>query len=141
MDILSQSQANFFFNRPIFFDYPHMKEAFTNNSQEILQFLEEDDINNLKCANKFFNEICECHLLFSQTMKQLSNLFSISVNVDTQEQPQKKSKFKEKFNFNKPIGVYYKPPEKYKKAVTRVQSAKVKNRYNNLNDPKFSFKK
>ena len=120
--MLSQSQANFFVNRPIFLDHPHMKEAFTNNSQEILQFLDEDDIHNLKLTNKFFLDICDCHLLLSETMKQLGSLFSIS--VESQEPPKKTSKFKEKFNFNKPIGVYYKPPENYAKLA---KNANLKN--------------
>lgn len=124
--ILAKSQANFFFHRPTFMEEcPHLKEAFSDCSQEILQFLDEEDIMSLKFTNKFFNDLCECHILFAETMKSLGSLFAIS--VEAEEQPKKKSKFKEKFNFNKPIGVYYKPPEKYVKSIKRVQSAKVRN--------------
>lgn len=124
--MLSQSQANFFVNRPIFIDYPHLKEAFSNNSQEILQFLDEEDIASLKLTNKFFLDICDCHQLFSNTIKELGKLFSISVEPTGIEPEKKKSKFREKYNFNKPIGVYYKPPEKYTKSTKRIQSAKLK---------------
>ena len=118
--MLSQSQANFFIMRPIFIDHPQMKEVFKNNSYEILQFLTSDDIQNLKLTNHFFLDICDCHELLGQSMKSLSELFSRTINISVKDDKPKKSKFKEKFNFNKPIGEYYKPSKEYMK---RIESA------------------
>ena len=41
-------------------------------------------------------------------MKSLGNLFAISFQEDKKKNPEKKSKVREKYNFNKPIGEYYK---------------------------------
>ena len=42
------------------------------------------------------------------SMKSLGKLFAISFQEDKKRNPEKKSKVREKYNFNKPIGEYYK---------------------------------
>ena len=69
---LSQSQASFFIHRPIFLDHPLLEQCFKNNSYEIFQFLDKDDIENLKRTNKFFCNLCDCHLLLK---RKYHNLF------------------------------------------------------------------
>ena len=61
-----------------------------------------------KKTNKFFLDICDCYLLFDNSIKSLGKLFAISINEDNKKVPEKKSKVREKYNFNKPIGEYYK---------------------------------
>jgi hypothetical protein len=104
------------------------KNVFTNHSNNILQYLHKHEIDCLKHTNKYINDICECHLLLSESMNSLSDLFS-SLLVKTSdaskehvsENKGKKSKFREKYNFNKSIDEYYKDSYIYEK---RVQSAR-----------------
>lgn len=117
---LSTSQASFFTNYNKFIDQLLLTKCFKENSYEILQFLSREDIHNLKRANKFFLDICECHLLFSESIESLGDLFKMTID----EQPQaikKQSKVREKFNFNKPMEKYYKNTKQYSE---RIQSAK-----------------
>lgn len=121
--MLSQSQTNFFINKPISIDHPLMKEAFKENSYEILQFLGKEDISNLKHVNHFFLDLCDCYQLFSNSIGSLSKLFSMSVNTSSIIAKPKTSKLREKYNFNKPINEYYKFSAEYNK---RIQSGKRK---------------
>ena len=112
----SQSQASFFVHKPLFLDHPLLEKCFKDNSFEIFQFLEKEDIDNLKLANKFFNNLCECHLLFNDSIDSLNNLFNITVN-DKVEPIKKTSKLREKYNFNKPMEQYYKNSKEYKERI------------------------
>ena len=115
---LSQSQASFFIHRPIFLDHPLLEQCFKNNSYEIFQFLDKDDIENLKMTNKFFCNLCDCHLLLGESLNSLGSLFNMTINEKVT--PMKKSsKLREKFNFNKPMEEYYKNSNEYKQ---RIQS-------------------
>jgi hypothetical protein len=99
--------------------YKSMKNCFQQFSYEIFQFLNLEDLNNLKKTSSFFNDLCHCHLLLSQSIKSLENLFANSLLKD--EKPIVKSKFKEKFNFNRSMKEFYKGSEKMKE---RIQSGK-----------------
>ena len=112
----SQSQASFFIHKPLFLDHPLLEKCFKDNSFEIFQFLEKEDIENLKLANKFFNNLCECHLLFNDSIDSLNNLFNITIN-DKVEPIKKTSKLREKYNFNKPMEQYYKNSKEYKERI------------------------
>ena len=115
---LSQSQASFYIHRPIFLDHPLLEQCFKNNSYEIFQFLDKDDIENLKMTNKFFCNLCDCHLLLDESLNTLGSLFNMTINEKVN--PIKKtSKLREKFNFNKPMEEYYKNSKEYK---DRIQS-------------------
>ena len=83
-----------------------------------MQFLDKDDIDKLKLVNKFFNNLCECHLLFNDSINSLNNLFNMTIN-DKVEPMKKGSKLREKYNFNKPMEQYYKNSKEYKE---RIQS-------------------
>ena len=108
LSTLSTSQISFFSHKPIFTDLKLLETVFKNNSFEIFQFLDKDDIENLEKTNKFFLNLCDCYLLMDNSMKSLGNLFAISFQEDKKKIPEKKSKVREKYNFNKPIGEYYK---------------------------------
>ena len=112
----SQSQASFFIHKPLFLDHPLLEKCFKDNSFEIFQFLEKEDIDNLKLTNKFFNNLCECHLLFNDSIDSLNNLFNITVNEKV-EPIKKTSKLREKYNFNKPMEQYYKNSKEYKERI------------------------
>ena len=115
---LSQSQASFFIHRPIFLDHPLLEKCFKNNSYEIFQFLDKEDIENLKMTNKFFCNLCDCHLLLGESLNSLGALFNMTINEKVT--PIKKtSKLREKYNFNKPMEEYYKNSKEYK---DRIQS-------------------
>ena len=118
---------NFYKAKILSSDYPMMKPVFQQHSFEIFQFLERSDLNNLKATNKFFNELCDCHFLFSDSIKTLSNLFLNTIKEETQiiqnDGQEKKSKFKEKYNFNKSMNQFYKNSEILNK---RIQSGKNK---------------
>ena len=114
----SQSQASFFIHKPIFLDHPLLEKCFKENSYEIMQFLDKDDIDKLKLVNKFFNNLCECHSLFNDSINSLNNLFNMTIN-DKVEPMKKGSKLREKYNFNKPMEQYYKNSKVYKE---RIQS-------------------
>ena len=121
---LSQSQASFFIHRPIFLDHPLLEQCFKNNSYEIFQFLDKDDIENLKKTNKFFCNLCDCHLLLGESLNSLGSLFNMTINEKVT--PMKKSsKLREKFNFNKPMEEYYKNSNEYKQ---RIQSGLRRNK-------------
>lgn len=85
-------------------------KCFKSHSHDILQFLTRKDIDNLKLVNKAFLDICDCHALFSNSIRQLGDLFKMNVDIDTPN-AQKKSKFRERFNFNKSINDMYKGNE------------------------------
>ena len=114
----SQSQASFFIHKPLFLDHPLLEKCFKENSYEIMQFLDKDDIDKLKLVNKFFNNLCECHSLFNDSINSLNNLFNMTIN-DKVEPMKKASKLREKYNFNKPMEQYYKNSKEYKE---RIQS-------------------
>ena len=114
----SQSQASFFIHKPLFINHPLLEKCFKENSFEIMQFLDKGDIDNLKLANKFFNNLCECHLLFNDSIGALNNLYNMTIN-DKVEPMKKTSKLREKYNFNKPMEQYYKNSKEYKE---RIQS-------------------
>lgn len=108
---------SYFHKKKISYDESiYLKPVFNQNSYEIFQFLDKDDLNNLKITNKYFCELCECHNLFSESIKGLQILFlnSIVAEENTKkeskiiQQKEKKSKFKEKFNFNKSMNEFYK---------------------------------
>ncbi len=122
MSTLSTSQMSFFSHKPIFTDKKLLETVFKNNSYEIFQFLEKEDIENLEKTNKFFLDICDCYLLLDNSIKSLGKLFAISINEDNKKVPEKKSKVREKYNFNKPIGEYYK--KKDDSYFNRIYSAK-----------------
>ena len=82
LSTLSTSQISFFSHKPIFTDLKLLETVFKNNSFEIFQFLEKDDIDNLQKTNKFFLNICDCYLLMDNSMKSLGNLFAISFQED-----------------------------------------------------------
>ena len=115
---LSQSQASFYIHRPIFLDHPLLEQCFKNNSYEIFQFLDKDDIENLKMTNKFFCNLCDCHLLLDESLNTLGSLFNMTINEKVNP-IKKSSKLREKFNFNKPMEEYYKNSKEYK---DRIQS-------------------
>ena len=121
---LSQSQTSFFLRRPKFLDYPLLEQCFKSHSFEIFQFLDKDDIENLKRANKLFCNICDCHLLLEESLSSLGKLFSLTVN-ETTTPIKKTSKLREKYNFNKPMEQYYKNSKEYKK---RIQSGMRRNK-------------
>jgi hypothetical protein len=112
----SQSQASFFIHKPLFLNHPLLEKCFKNNSYEIMQFLEKEDIDNLKLVNKFFNNLCECHLLFDDSINSLNNLFNMTIN-DKVEPIKKGSKLREKYNFNKPMEQYFKNSKEYKERI------------------------
>jgi hypothetical protein len=122
-----------------------LTQVMISNAYNILAYLGENDIENLRRTSKFFYDICECHAVFEGSIKGLNKLFSSSVeNTDFFKKQtffddsrmlstgqsfasnatwtsEKKSKFKEKFNFNKPINDYYTESDNYKQ---RLQSAR-----------------
>ena len=100
LSTLSTSQISFFSHKPIFTDLKLLETVFKNNSFEIFQFLEKDDIENLEKTNRFFLNICDCYLLMDNSMKSLGKLFAISFQEDKKRNPEKKSKVREKYNFN-----------------------------------------
>lgn len=123
----SQSQASFFVHKPFFLDHPLLEKCFKDNSFEILQFLEKEDIDNLKLANKFFNNLCECHSLFNFSISSLNNLYNMTIN-DKVEPIKKSSKLREKYNFNKPMELYYKNSKEYKERIQSGMRRKKQNK-------------
>jgi hypothetical protein len=121
----SQSQASFFIHKPIFLDHPLLEKCFKENSYEIMQFLDKDDIDKLKLVNKFFNNLCECHSLFNDSINSLNNLFNMTIN-DKVEPIKKGSKLREKYNFNKPMEQYYKNSKEYKERIKSGMRRKKK---------------
>ena len=107
-------------------DYHLLEKCFKDNSYEIFQFLDNDDMDNLKLTNKFFNNLCECHSLFNNSINSLNNLFYKTIN-DKVEPIKKGSKLREKYNFNKPMETYYKNSKEYKE---RIQSG-IRRKKNN----------
>ena len=99
-------------------DYALFEKCFKNNSYEILQFLGNNDIENLKTTNKFFYNLCECHSLFNNSINSLNNLFYQTINEKV-EPIKKGSKLREKYNFNKPMETYYKNSNEYKERIKR----------------------
>ena len=123
----SQSQASFFIHKPIFLDQKKKKKCFRDNSFEIFQFLDKSDIDNLKLVNKFFNNLCECHSLFDDSINSLNNLFNMTIN-DKVEPMKKGSKLREKYNFNKPMEQYYKNSKEYKDRIKSGMRRKKQNK-------------
>ena len=122
IDTLSTSQASFFSNLPKFLSHPLLEEAFKNNSFEIFQFLDKDDLLSLKRSNKYFKDIIDCYELFVNSIDCLGQLFNMTINEVT-EPLKKKSKVREKFNFNKPMETHFKNTKQY---ITRIQCARKK---------------
>ena len=122
----SQSQASFFVHKSLLIDHPLLEKCFKDNSYEILQFLDKEDLDNLKLVNKFFNNLCDCHSLFNNSINSLNNLFNITIN-DKVEPIKKGSKLREKYNFNKPMEQYYKNSKEYKE---RIQSGMRRKKLN-----------
>ena len=126
----SNTQSNFFSDN-LSLHHPTIEEVFKNNSYEIFQFLDNNDLENLRRTNKFFCDICDCYFLFDNSIQSLGKLFSMSLidnnNINNNSNnnkiiaKDKKSKFIEKFNFNQSVDKYYKNTEEYYK---RIQSAK-----------------
>lgn len=75
MNISMNTSTNFFKLKMLSLDYPNMKPAFTSHSYEILQYLNQEDLYNLKLTNKFFCDTVECHTLFTDSIKNLNTLF------------------------------------------------------------------
>ena len=123
----SQSQASFFIHKPLFINHPLLEKCFKENSFEIMQFLDKGDIDNLKLANKFFNNLCECHLLFNDSIGALNNLYNMTIN-DKVEPMKKTSKLREKYNFNKPMEQYYKNSKEYKERIQSGMRRKKQNK-------------
>lgn len=96
-----------------------MNKVFNEFSFEIFQFLDSEDLTNLKMANKSMNEIVECHFLFKKSIFSLNDLFKKSVEI--KENKPKSSKLKEKYNFNKSLDEFYKGSDVYKE---RIESAR-----------------
>jgi hypothetical protein len=99
-------------------------EVFKNNSYEIFQFLEEEDIENLSKSNKFFKNICDCFILLDSSMQSLGKLFSMSIseNQNSIVAKEKKSKVREKYNFTEQrMTKYYKNSKEY---YSRLKSGK-----------------
>ena len=126
LSTMSQSQVSFFTHFPVLLDNYLLEKCFKNNSYEIFQFLEKEDIENLKMTNKFFCNLCDCHLLLGESINSLNHLFNMTINEKVN--PMKKtSKLREKFNFNKPMEEYYKNSKEYH---TRIQSGMRRNKNN-----------
>jgi hypothetical protein len=110
-------------------EHPLLKPVFNQHSYEVFQFLEKQDLNNLKCTNQFFLEICDCHSLFTDSIKGLHSLFINSIAEEVMHKEtkpfikEKNSKFKEKFNFNKSMNEFYKGSDILNQ---RLQSGKKK---------------
>ena len=66
------------------------KLVFKEHSYEILGYIKEKDIYNLRLVNKYIFDIIECHLMFKDSIKAMDNLFD-SVITLPKEPP--KSKF------------------------------------------------
>lgn len=110
-----------------------LKLVFETNSHEIFEYLTREDLAKLKITNKFFFELCECNILFRDSIRKLDEIFMNSLNVLTtdekQNKPQeKKSKFKEKFFFNKSLNSFMKGNEVETYNEKRLQSANRKKR-------------
>jgi hypothetical protein len=123
-----KTSTNFYKIKTLSNEFPQMKEVFYSFSYEIFQFLEKSDLTNLKLTNKIFWDICDCHELFSDSIKSLDKIFLNSLEINNlknedgvNKQVEKKSKLKEKFNFNRSMNEFYKGTEKYK---TRIESGK-----------------
>ena len=125
----TNTQSNFFQEKPFIDNHPSFEDVFKNNSYEIFQFLENRDIENLRRTNKFFCDICDCYYLFDNSIQSLGKLFAMSLNNENNNDSKnnkivakdKKSKFIEKFNFNQSVDKYYKNTEEY---YQRIKSAK-----------------
>ena len=90
-------------------------KAFTIISYDLLEFIEEEDKQNLKLVNKHVNDIVDCGELFKTSIKSLGKIFykeNFYEDEDLKNKlPEKKSKFKEKFTFNKSLNELYKHSE------------------------------
>ena len=125
----TNTQSNFFQEKPFIDNHPSFEDVFKNNSYEIFQFLENRDIENLRRTNKFFCDICDCYYLFDNSIQSLGKLFAMSLNNENNNNSihnsivakDKKSKFMEKYNFNQSVDKYYKNTEEY---YERIKSAR-----------------
>ena len=125
----TNTQSNFFQEKPFIYNHPSVEDVFKNNSYEIFQFLENRDIENLRRTNKFFCDICDCYYLFDNSIQSLGKLFAMSLNNENNNNSihnsivakDKKSKFMEKYNFNQSVDKYYKNTEEY---YERIKSAR-----------------
>ena len=87
-------------------------KAFTIISYNLLEYLTEEEKQNLKLVNKHVNDIVDCGDLFKTSINSLGKLFykeNLFEDEDLKNKPlEKKSKFKEKFTFNKSLNDLYK---------------------------------
>ena len=67
-----------------------LNQIFKDYSFEIMAYLREIDMYNLRLSNKYIFEVIECHLMFKDSVKALDDLFG-SIITMPKEEP--KSKF------------------------------------------------
>ncbi len=109
----------------------NLKLVFESNSHQIFEFLDKEDLNKLKITNKFFYELCECNIIFTDSVKSLNKYFMNSLLIQNSQDNgnssrEKRSKFKEKFLFNKSLNSFMKGKEIETYNEKRLQSAKRK---------------
>ena len=114
-------------NAEIFNENKILKKIFNSCSYDIFQFLENSDIISLSFSNKFFKEVCDCHNLFTHSIKSLDKLY-----LDSLEKPinflnkEKPSKVKEKFNFNISMNSFFESTGEFSQ---RAPSGKNRNKF------------
>ena len=104
----------------------NLKKAFSIISYQLIKYLEEKDLKNLKLTNKYFNDIVDCNELFKSSIKSLNGLFSkiADEEEENKNKTEKKSKFREKYTFNKSMNELYKhsadmPPGRIKSSMKK----------------------
>lgn len=72
------------------------KKVFKSFSYEIFLFLDKKDKARLSMTNKFFNDLVDCHGLFDDSIKSLSQLFNNTIDIEeaSEYEPQEKPKSK-----------------------------------------------
>ncbi len=102
----------------------NLRKAFSIVSYEVFQYLNEEDIRNLRATNKYFLDMCDCNQLFNKTMKSLVDLFKKELIIEDEDNRSKNntktSKFKEKFNFNKSMNDLYKHSEEKPPNIVKI---------------------
>ena len=90
-------------------------KAITIISYNLLEYLTEEEKQNLKLVNKHVMDIVDCEELFKTSINSLGKLFykeNLFEDEDLKNKPPEKiSKFKEKFTFNKSLNELYKNSE------------------------------
>ena len=110
-----------------------LKYVFESFSHEIFEYLDSYDISKLKMTNKFFFDLCECNVLFTNCVRNLDKMFMNSIHIPPSEEnsnvtKEKKSKFKEKFLFNKSLNSFMKGKDTETFSEKRLRSAKRRNK-------------